>query len=136
MNVSNITPSSSFFGCSSTTIDSEEKEIMQRLLAYGYTPTGDKATDKAHLRRIEEQKAKEENVVSNKFLTVSQAECERIQERKKEKRKLDNIVPECNMKGQKPGRQVGAELLGQQIYLAIQMKSKEEKKRPLPQKAA
>ena len=137
MNVSCITPNFSFsYGCFGG-IDTEEKEIMERLLAYGCTPTGDKSTDKAKLRRIEIQKAKEDNYVSDKYLTVSKAECEKIQEQKKSKRKLNNVVPECNIKGRKPDRQVGAELLGQQIYLAIQMKSEKDKKRRLLlQKAA
>lgn len=137
MNVSCITPNFSFsYGCFSG-IDTEKRDIMKRLLAYGYTPTGDKDTDKATLRRIELQKAKEDNCVSDKYLTVSRAECEKIQEQKKAKRKLNNVVPECNIKGRKPDRQVGAELLGQQIYLAIQMKAEKDKKRRLLlQKAA
>ena len=69
-------------------VDSEEQEIAAKLLALGETPTGDKTTDRAKLHRLEYEKAKQESTVSsNKFLTVSTAEQERIQDKKKEKRK-------------------------------------------------
>ena len=112
-------------------IDSEEKEIMDRLLAYGCTPTGDKATDRAKLRRIEEEKAKQDNYVSNKYLTVSQAECQRIQDRKKEKRKTDN--PESSPSVQ--DKKQGAKFLGEQVFLAIKMKNNiKESDKDTPQK--
>lgn len=113
-------------------IDSEEKEIMDRLLSYGCTPTGDKTTDRAKLRRIEEEKAKQDNYVSNKYLTVSQAECQRIQDKKKEKRKTDN--PESSPKVQ--DKKQGAQFLGEQIFLAIKMKNnikESDKDTPLKQ---
>ena len=106
------------FGYSLPAIDLEEKEIMNKLMAYGVTPTGDKATDKATLRRIEEQKAKEENVVSNKFLTVSSNEQEKIQENKKTKRKENNTG--------KNQVSTGANILGQQVYLAIRLKNQKD----------
>ena len=104
--------------------DSEEKEIMNRLMAYGVTPTGNKATDRAMLRRIEEQKAKEDNCVSNKYLTVSTQEQERIQNKKKAKRKEINKDDDINKMNQ---QRVGADYLGQQVFLAIQLKDKEKK---------
>ena len=110
----------SFCGCVS--VDSEEKAIMDRLYMYGCVPTGDKATDKAKLRRIEYEKAKQDNYVSNKYLTVSAGECERIQERKKENRKIAN--PEKVPK--KQDERLGDKLRGEQIYLAIQMKQKRD----------
>lgn len=64
-------------------IDSEEKEIMRRLLAYGIQPTGNKSTDYAMLHQIEKQKAKSENVASNKFYTVSSSEMQKMIEMKK-----------------------------------------------------
>ena len=106
------------FGYSLATIDLEEKEKMNKLMAYGVTPTGDKATDKATLRRIEEQKAKEENIVSNKFLTVSSNEQEKIQENKKTKRKENNTG--------KNQVSTGANILGQQVYLAIRLKKQKD----------
>lgn len=70
-------------------IDAEEKEIIAKLLACGEAPTGDKTTDRAKLHRIEAEKAKQENTVSaNKFLTISTAEQENIQTKKKENKKL------------------------------------------------
>lgn len=64
-------------------VDSEEKEIAARLLAYGITPTGDKSTDRAKLKRIELEKAKQETTISsNKFITVSASEQEKIQDKK------------------------------------------------------
>lgn len=71
------------FAFSAPCIDSEEKEIMKRLIAYGVMPTGDKATDKAKLRQIEEQKAKTEMVPTNKYLTVSSSEIEKFIEKRK-----------------------------------------------------
>ena len=103
-------------------IDSEEKAIMDRLIAYGCTPTGDKATDKAKLHRIELERAKQDNYVSNKYLTVSSSECERIQERKKDKKKIVN--PEKKQTVQ--DRRLGEKLRGEQIYLAIKMKNRTE----------
>jgi len=101
-------------------IDSEEQAIMDKLLSYGCIPTGDKATDRAKLHRIELEKAKQDNYVSNKYLTVSSSECERIQERKKEKRKIAN--PE--KKPKKQDERLGEKLRGEQIYLAIKMRGK------------
>ncbi|MCM1265821.1 MAG: hypothetical protein NC200_06445 [Candidatus Gastranaerophilales bacterium] len=112
------------FAFAAPMIDSEEKEIMKKLLAYGVTPTGNKSADKAKLRQIEEKKAKEENIVSGKFLTVSRGEEEKIQERKKERR--DNM--DVSKIKQKKERQLGADILGQQIYLAIKMKDEKKKK--------
>lgn len=64
-------------------IDSEEKEIAARLMAYGATPSGDKATDRAKLRQIEEQKAKQESVPTNKYHTVKSTEIEKFIEKRK-----------------------------------------------------
>ena len=120
----------SFCGCAS--VDSEEKAIMDRLWMYGCVPTGDKATDKAKLRRIEFEKAKQDNYVSNKYLTVSAGECERIQERKKENRKIAN--PEKVPK--KQDERLGDKLRGEQIYLAIKMKEKRENSESSSKKSA
>ena len=119
--VNNFTPVQSF--CVPP-IDEEEKRIMAKLLEYGETPTGNKTVDKAKLRNIELKKAKLEPCVSNKFITVSIAEQERIQEKKKEKREIDNpkdpIFEASDFKG--------AKAMGEQLYLAIQLKKKEEDK--------
>ena len=112
-NVPSISIQSSFAPC----FDAEEQEIARRLLTYGETPTGDKTTDKARLRQIELKKAQEENSITNKFLTVSKAEQEKIQEKKKIKRKENN--PDL-----KPEEFKGAKILGQQVLLAKEMKQK------------
>lgn len=95
-------------------LDWEERRIAKKLLSYGIQPTFNKTTDKAKLHEIELKEAKKENCVSNKFITVSPSEQEKIQEKKKEKRK--EVNPEQFMEAQN--------LLGEQIYLAIQMKQK------------
>lgn len=83
MRIGNLNQSTYTFVFSAPCIDSEEKEIIKRLLSYGATPTGDKMSDKALLRRIEEQKAKQESVPTGKYLTVSSQEIEKIIERRK-----------------------------------------------------
>ena len=105
----------------SSSIDYEYKQIIRKLMQYGLKPTGNKTVDKERLHKKELEQAEKETCVSNKFLTVTKAEQERIQEKKKEKRIESN--PENyqhTMKGQK--------ILGQQIMLAIEMKQKKEKK--------
>ena len=98
-------------------IDSEEKEIMRRLMAYGITPTGNKTTDKATLRRIELEKAKESNTILPDLLTVSRQEQEEIQKKKKIKKKEQ--IPEYNTE-----KFEGSKAMGEQIFLAINMKKK------------
>ena len=116
MNIQNI--SSYTFSFSLPQTDKEEEEIMRRLIMYGQSPTGDKTTDKAKLRRIELQKAKENNVVTGKFLTVSRKEEEQIQEKKKELRASGNPDKEKEAKKQEllEQKKQGAEIQGQQIY--------------------
>ncbi len=97
--------------------DSEHQQIMRKLMAYGVTPTGNKAADKALLHEIELKLAKMENCVSSKFLTVTKAEQEKIQEDKKEKRMENN--PELYQNSMQ-----GQQILGEQIMLAIEMKKK------------
>lgn len=99
MRIGNI-QSTYTFAFAAPYVDSEEKEIAARLLAYGETPTGDKTTDRAKLHRIELEKAKQESTVSaSKFLTVSTSEQEKIQDKKKEKRKEVQQSPKDEMKG-------------------------------------
>ena len=117
MTIRNISSVSSFgISCA---IDLEHQEIMRRLLAYGITPTGNKTADKANLRKIELEKAKQENSVSNKFLTVTKSEQENIQAKKKEKKKELNpeLSPEFN-----PNDFKGSKIMGEQIFLALKIK--------------
>ena len=96
-------------------IDREEQEILRRLLKYGIRGTGNKSIDKAKLHEIELREAQKENTISSKFLTVGKNEQEKIQDKKKEKKA--ETFPEIKQKDAK-----GAKTLGEQIYLAIQMK--------------
>lgn len=107
---------SSFGGCS---IDSEEKEIMRRLLAYGVKPTGDKTTDRAKLHELELKEAENNNFITNKFLTVSKSKQEKIQKKKKEKRA--EVTENDSVRFEKFE---GSTVLGEQIYLVLQMKKK------------
>lgn len=113
-------------GCS---MDAEEKRIAARLRQYGIKPTGDKNTDKAKLREIELREAKNETGVSNKFLTVTKGEQEKIQAQKKELKKQVN--PEQFPNSEKIQRRKDVEkaekALGEQLFLAIKMKGKREK---------
>ena len=117
MNIQGISLSSFSTGGCSMSVDPEEKLIAQKLLAYGCTPTGNKTTDKATLRKIELQKAKESNFIRNDLLTVTKQEQEKIQEKKKERKKENN---EPNVKNDFNG----AKALGEQVYLSIKMKKK------------
>ena len=100
-------------------VDVEWLNIIKRLQSYGKKSTGSKDKDKALLHSIELEKA-EIDPVSNKFLTVTLGEREKIKNKKKEKRIENN--PEAY-----PNSQKGAKILGEQIYLAIQMKNKKKK---------
>ena len=100
-------------------IDYEWQQIIMRLHAYGKHSTGSKSGDIALLHSIEIEKAKLETTVSNKFLTVTREEQEKIQEKKQEKKaNVENKqkVPKDD--------QLGAKLLGEQIYETIKLKKK------------
>lgn len=112
------------FGGSS---DPEAKKIAERLRMYGITPTGDKSVDRAKLREIELREAEKESSVSNKFITISRGEQEKIQTKKKEKKKETN--PESFPNSEKAENfQKAQQALGEQIYLAINMRNKKNKK--------
>ena len=98
------------------TIDYEYQLIIRHLAQYGLKPSGSKSVDRTRLHKKELEQAEKEDCVSSKFLTVTKAEQEKIQEKKKEKRIETN--PELDKK------QLGQELLGQQIMIAIEIKDK------------
>ena len=113
----------SSFSFSSGGNDPELVAIMRKLREYGIVPTGNKSNDKATLYRIEIEKAKQENVVTGKFLTITKGQEEKIQENKKAKRK--EITPENNSNSEKAQKQEKAmKTMGEQIYLVIKMKQK------------
>ena len=101
-------------------IDAEWQAIIRKLKAYGKSSSGNKARDKELLNSIELDKVKQENIPSSKFLTISKSEQEKILEKKNDKKADAN--PELYQNTQK-----GAQILGEQVYLAIQMKNKKKK---------
>ena len=107
-------------GVSSSYVDEEEKRIAAKLLEYGIIPTGNKTTDKAKLHEIEVKQAKSINYISNDFLTVSLSEQEEIQRRKAENKEQDFFPQEIEYKENFNG----AQALGEQIFLTINMKEK------------
>ena len=119
----NINPTNSTFHLSvSSGIDLEYKKIIRKLMQYGLRPTGNKSIDKERLHKKELEQAQKEPTVSNKFLTVTKAEQEKIQEKKKEKRiEANPELYQHTMEGQR--------ILGQQIMLAIEMKKKKDEKK-------
>lgn len=110
-------------------MDAEEKRIAARLRQYGIKPTGDKNTDKAKLREIELREAKNETGVSNKFLTVTKGEQEKIQAQKKELKKQVNPeqFPNSEKIQHRKDVEKAEKALGEQLFLAIKMKEKREK---------
>lgn len=125
MVVGKIPASNYTFAFCSTYIDAEERAIMDKLLSYGIKPTGDKATDKARLHKIEYEQAKSDNFISNKYLTITELELQKIQEQKKAKKKIAN--PEEKKLKKMYEDKTGAQILGQQLYLATKIKSKKDK---------
>ena len=96
--------------------DEEWKRIILRLwYKYGIQSTGSKSADKQKLHELELREMEYETAVTSKFLTVTKSEQEKILKRKKEKRIENN--PELYKDITK-----WAEILGKQVFLAIQMK--------------
>lgn len=121
---------SGFSICSSScSNDIEQKMIAARLRQYGIKPTGEKSADRAKLREIELREAQKQNTITNKFLTVTKGEQEKIQAQKKELKKQVN--PEQFPNSEKIQRRKDVEkaekALGEQLFLAIKMKEKREK---------
>lgn len=100
--------------------DAEWQQIINKLWnVYGIRSSGSKALDKQILHEHELEDAKKESSVTSKFLTVSKAEQEKIQAKKKDKKAY--AEPGNNSDVTK-----GAEILGKQIFLAIQMKKEQD----------
>lgn len=101
-------------------IDEEYKCIIRKLQQYGLRPSGSKTTDRMRLHERELQEAQKENCITSKFLTVTKAEQEKIQEKKNNKK--EEINPESNQNSTK-----GQEILGSQIMFAIDWRKKKAK---------
>ena len=97
--------------------DAEWQRIIDKLWKqYGIRSSGSKALDKQILREHELKEAQKETHATAKYLTISKSELEKIIEKKKAK-KFEN-EPKTDLDSNN-----GAEILGKQIFLAIQMKS-------------
>lgn len=64
MSMNILTMSSAVSSCTMM-IDQEHQRIMRALRAYGVEPTGDKATDKIKLQKIEASKEAQNSGISN-----------------------------------------------------------------------
>ena len=101
--------------------DAEWQRIIELLWdKYGIRSSGCKALDKQVLHEHEVRDAEKEASVTTKFLTVTKAEQEKIQAKKKS----NNAETEFRTDDDSTK---GAELLGKQIFLAIQMKNEHDK---------
>ena len=99
--------------------DAEWQRIINKLWNdFGIRSSGSKSLDKQKLHELELKQAEQESAVRTKFLTVTKSEQEKIQAKKKDK-KAEN-------EQQKSEVTDGAKLLGEQIFLAIQMKHDED----------
>ena len=85
---------------------------------YGIQSTGSKALDKQILHELELREAKLNpfSVSISKFLTITKEELDKLKNQRKEK-KIKNDGNKMH-----PETTRGAEILGQQIFIAIQMK--------------
>ena len=112
---------SAFFSVSRVR-DTEWQQIIDRLWnKYGIRSTGSKSADKAKLHELELKEAEQLNgeCSCGRFLTIQKNELDKIKEKKKKKDIKRN--PEKH-----PEVTQGAEILGKQILLAIQMKGKDD----------
>ena len=99
--------------------DTEWQMIINKLWNdFGIRSSGSKALDKQKLHELELKQAEQESTVRNKYLTVTKAEQEKIQAKKKDKK------AEIEQQNHEVNDSVKA--LGEQIFLAIQMKQKED----------
>ena len=101
--------------------DAEWQRIIEKLWkVYGIRSSGSKALDKQILHEHELKDAqKEASVQEGKYLTVNRFEQEKIIKKKEEKKADTEVKTDSDEKK-------GAETLGKQIFLAIQMKQKHD----------
>jgi len=95
-------------------MDEEHKRIIERMLALGLTPTGNKASDKAKLRDVEMQLLKNELgsngkgvVNTGKYVTIGATEIESLKEKLQLKAKEEN--PEEKKDKENFENKIGAE---------------------------
>ena len=101
--------------------DAEWQRIIELLWdKYGIRSSGSKAIDRQILHEHELKEAKKETSVSINFLTVTKAEQEKIQaEKMSQKAETELRTNDDSTKG--------ADILGKQIFQAIQMKNEQDK---------
>ena len=100
--------------------DAEWQRIIERLWKnYGIRSSGSKALDKQILHEHELRDAEKETTPSGKFLTVTRFELEKIINKKNAKKAETEPKKETN-------ETKGAEILGMQIFQAIQMKKEQD----------
>jgi len=114
MNISSVNGASFVSLGGGGSIDEEYKKILEKLMALGITPSGNKSTDKAKLREYEMRQLKAElgsngRGVVNKanYLTISSEEIDRI--RQKLQDKADEEEPEFKEKKEACENKTGAE---------------------------
>ena len=100
--------------------DAEWQRIIEKLWNdFGIRSSGSKSLDKQKLHELELKQAEQESAVTSKFITVKKSEQERIQDKKKNKKAENEPVHSSDSTK-------GAEILGKQIFLAIQMKQEQD----------
>ena len=118
-----VDSSYSAFFTVSTVRDPEWQKIIDKLWNdYGIRSSGSKSLDKQILHELELKELQSNPLGANlsKFLTITEAEFNKIRNKKKEKKlQQDGLINH-------PETQRGAEILGQQIFLAIQLKKEHD----------
>lgn len=100
--------------------DAEWQRIIEKLWnEYGIRSSGSKSLDKQKLHELELREAQKQTEIKKKFLTVSENEKEKILAKKNEK-KNESELRTCDDSTK------GAEILGKQIFQAIQMKQEQD----------
>lgn len=128
MAIDGISSCASFHTCSGGSIDAEWARILARLREYGIKSSGSKTADTAKLRDLEMQELQTLKLPTNKFLTITKNEQQKIIEQKQKNNPSKQIKKEENKKdiNQKDSKktQQAMNILGEQIYLAIKMRNK------------
>ena len=115
MNISSNIAVNSISGFSAGAgIDEEYKRIIEKLMALGITPSGNKASDKAKLREYEMKQLKAElgadgkgSVNKSEYITISSAEIEQIKQTL-QARAEEEKSPEFQEKKEAAQNQTGA----------------------------
>ena len=99
-------------------LDNEYRRILEKLKEYGMSATGNKEIDKARLNQKEIEKVEKSNSINPELLTVSFDEQVKIQTEKNSKETNNNNNKDNST------NYIGQQLLGEQLMIAINMKTK------------